>query len=349
MKKIKVIDPYKLKNFMVEMFLALGFNKKHARIESEVLLWANLRGIDSHGVRRLPLYESWVNEGEMRTNAKIKILRETAAITLIDADKALGPVAMDFTMRIVIQKAKNVGVSWGVIRNNTHEGAFGYYVSEIANHGMVGIASAGGFPNMAMYGGTSPGLSNSPFAIGVPNQDDFPLVLDMATSVVAGGKIDAARETGDLISSEWALDSKGKPTKDPFQAQIYLPFGGAKGSGLALMLNILTSLLANNPILAPVLLGKEKIHPAQHNSFIVALNIEKFVSFDDYKRNINSLVDALRQSRLSKGFDEIMMPGEPEIRIKQYREEKGIPLPEQVFENLQAMAIRLGVDINFIE
>ena len=349
MKKFKVIDQYKLKNFMIEMFLALGFNKKHARIESEVLLWANLRGIDSHGVRRLPLYECWVIEGEMRPNAKIKILRESAATTLIDADKALGPVAMDFLMRIVIQKAKNVGVSWGVIRNNTHEGAFGYYVSEITNHGMVGIASAGGMPNMAMYGGASAGLSNSPFAIGVPNEDDFPLVLDMATSVVAGGKIDAARETGSMISSEWALDSKGQPTKDPFQAQTYLPFGGAKGSGLALMLNIMTSLLANNPLLAPVILGKEKKHPAQHNSFIAALDIEAFLSFEDYKQNINSLVDALRRTRPSKGFDGIMLPGEPEIRIKQDREEKGVPLPEQVFENLKTMAIRLGVDINLIE
>jgi len=349
MKKIKVIDPYKLKNFMVEMFIALGFNEQHARIEAEVLLWANLRGIDSHGVRRLPLYESWVNEGEMRPNAKIKILRETPAITLIDADKALGPVAMDYAMRIVIQKAKNVGVSWGVIRNNTHEGAFGYYVSEIANHGMIGIASAAGFPNMAIYGGSSSGLSNGPLAIGVPNQDDLPLVLDMATSVVAGGKIDAAREKGDLIPYGWALDAKGESTNDPFQVQTYLPFGGAKGSGLALMLNIMASLLADNPLLAPALLEKEKIHPARHNSFVAALDIGTFVSFDNYKRNINSLVYALRQTKLSKGFDEIMMPGEPEIRIKQYREVKGIPLPQQVFENLKEMAVRLGVGIDLIE
>ena len=349
MKEYPRINPSVLKSFVKNLFAKSGLSDEDAWIAASILIETDLRGIDSHGVRRLPLYESWVNEGEMRPNAKIKILRESAAITLIDADKALGPVAMDFMMRIVIQKAKNVGVSWGVIRNNTHEGAFGYYVSEIANHGMVGIASAGGMPNMAMYGGTSAGLSNSPFAIGVPNEDDFPLVLDMATSVVAGGKIDAARETGSLISSEWALDSKGKPTKDPFQAQTYLPFGGAKGSGLALMLNIMTSLLANNPLLAPVLLGKEKIHPAQHNSFIAALDIEAFLSFEDYKQNINSLVDALKQSRPSKGFDEIMMPGEPEIRIKQDREEKGIPLPEQVFENLKIMAIRLGVDINLIE
>ena len=245
-----------LHEFTSEVFTRVGLSREDAEVEAELLVWANLRGVDSHGVLRIPTYVGNVDKGLMNPNPNIVVENETPATLLIDADQAFGPVVTTMAMRRVIEKAKIVGIGWCLIRNTTHQGAMGYYSLMAAKEGMAGIATVCSPPNMAIFGARAAGLHNSPLTIAVPGNRREPIVLDMATSVAAGGKVQLARDKGVSIPDDWALDDDGNPTTDPNLGTILRPFGGPKGSGLALMFECLASLMVGNPLLEPALSGK---------------------------------------------------------------------------------------------
>lgn len=244
-----------LKAFTREVFVKVGMPPEDAELVADVLVWANLRGVDSHGVLRIPWYVELVGAGQMNPKPNIKILKETVATVFINADRAFGPVVTTLAMNRVMEKAKQVGIGWGLIRNLTHQGAMAYYSLMAAKADMTGIAIVCSPPNMAPYGAKSAGVHNSPISIAVPAKRHRPLVLDMATSVAAGGKLNLAIDKGISIPEGWALDGDGNPTTDPNLAKVLLPIGGPKGSGLALMFECLSSIMANNPLLEPVLSG----------------------------------------------------------------------------------------------
>ncbi|MBC7254779.1 MAG: Ldh family oxidoreductase, partial [Chloroflexi bacterium] len=215
-----------LEAFATAVFERVGLSPQDAATEAHVLVWANLRGVDSHGVLRIPQYVASVERGGMNPRAEIRIERETPAVLLIEADHAFGPVVTTFAMRRVIAKAAQMGIGWAVIRNTTHQGAMGYYASMAAEEGMAGLALVCNPPNMAPTGAKVAGVHNSPIAIAVPAKRYGALVLDMATSVAAFGKIQLAIDKGVPIPPGWALDKDGNPTTDPQQARILLPAGG---------------------------------------------------------------------------------------------------------------------------
>ena len=245
-----------LKRFMKAVFEKAGFTPEGAEAQADVLVWANLRGVDSHGAQRISWYLELVDKGHMKPRPNIQIQKETPATLLIDADYAPGPVVTVLAMRKVIEKARNVGIGWAVIRNTLHQGAMGYYSLMAAKEGMAGISIVCNPPNMAPHGARAAGVHNSPIAICVPGKRHRPLMLDMATSVAARGKLDVAEDKGISIPLGWALDKDGKPTTDPKVAAVLLPAGGGKGSGLAMMFECLTSLFVANPLLTPVFQGK---------------------------------------------------------------------------------------------
>lgn len=181
-----------LREFTRDVFMKVGMPEKDAETEAEVLVWANLRGVDSHGVLRIPWYVENVDKGQMNPRPNIKIEKETAATLLVEADRAFGPVATVFTMEKVIKKAGEAGMAWAIIRNVTHQGAMGYYSLMAAEQGMAGIAIVCSPPNTAPQGARVAGVHNSPIALSVPADRQLPLTLDMATSVVAGGKLSLA-------------------------------------------------------------------------------------------------------------------------------------------------------------
>ena len=346
MEQDKVLVAWEsLQEFTREVFVRVGLKPEDAAIEAEVLVWANLRGVDSHGVQRIPEYVGRVDAGHMNPRPDIRVLQETAATVFIEADYAFGPVVTVFAMEQVMKKAREVGIGWSLIRNTTHQGAMGYYVQMAAARNMAGIALVCNPPNMAPSGARAPGVHNSPIAIAVPGKRHLPLVLDMATSVAAGGKIQVAIDKGVPIPEEWALDKDGNPTTDPRKAVSLRPAGGYKGYGLALMFECLSSLMAGNPLLAPRLLDRNPTPPGIQNSVVAAIDIGAFTDVEGYKENIDTLVGALKDLPRAEGVDEIFVPGEPESRVYEERVQRGIPLPPGTVEKLRDAAQRFAVEL----
>ncbi len=334
-----------LKQFSREVFARVGFIPEGAEAQADVLVWANLRGVDSHGVLRIPWYVQLVDKGQMKPKPNIQIQKETPATLLIDADFAPGPVVTVLAMKRVMEKAKQVGIGWAIIRNTMHQGAMGYYSLMAAKEGMAGIALVCNPPNMAPHGARAVGVHNSPIAIAVPGKRHRPLILDMATSVAARGKIDLAIDKGAPIPEGWALDKEGKPTIDPKLAAILTPAGGYKGSGLALMFECLSSLFVGNPLLIPALQGKPGARDHRQNSVVAAVNIGTFTDLEAYKAHVDTLIDGLKGLPPAEGVKEVLVPGEPEDKVHAERLRDGIPLPEGTVRNLRTVAERFGVKL----
>ncbi|MBL7127307.1 MAG: Ldh family oxidoreductase, partial [Dehalococcoidales bacterium] len=248
-------------------------------------------------------------------------------------------------------------------RNLTHQGALGYYSQMMAERGMAGIVFVSNPPNMAPFGAKVPGVHNSPIAISVPAKRHRPLNLDMATSVVAGGKLWLAVDKNMPIPEGWALDKEGNPTTDPKNVGALLPFGGPKGSGLAMMFECLASVMSGNPVVEPVLFGREVGPPTEgkkeqavgerlnyvpkhlQNSVVAAIDISTFTDLESYKEHIDNLIDGIKALPKADGFSEIFVPGEPEERSFIERSKNGIPLPEGTIRNLRAVSEKSGVKL----
>ena len=338
-----LVDSDDLKRFTTEVFEHAGMPQGDAEIEADVLVWANLRGVDSHGVLRIPWYIQNVDDGVFNVSPKIEVEKETAATLLIEGDYAFGPVVTVFAMNKTIEKARDAGVCWSIIRNTTHQGAMAYYSLMAVEHDMAGIAVVCSPPNMAPFGAKGKGVHNSPIAIAVPAKEGDPLVLDMATSVVAGGKLNLAQDKGESIPLEWSLDPEGNPTTVPSFDNILLPFAGPKGSGLALMFATLSNIMVGNPLLEPNITGRAPTARGVQNSFLVALDIGAFTDVEKYKADIDALIAAQKTLPKADGFEDILVPGEPEYRTQAERSRNGIPLPMGTVRNLRAVAERFGV------
>ena len=334
-----------LQEFTKGVFVAAGVPSEDAALEAEVLVWANLRGVDSHGVLRIPWYVEMLGKGEMNARPNIRVERETAATLLIDGDRALGPVVTTLAMRRAIDKARTAGVGWAVIRNTTHQGAMAYYALMAANAGMAGIAIVCSPPNMAPFGARVAAVHNSPISIAVPAGRHRSLCVDMATSVAAGGKLSLARDKGIPLPPGWALDDAGQPTTDANRAKILLPFAGPKGSGLAMMFETLTSLMVGNPLLGPAFAGEPGAGRHRQNSVVAAIDIAAFTDLAQYRAEVDRLIDGVRALPGAQGVSEVMVPGEPEDRSEEDRRRRGIPLPAGTVENMRSVAARFRVPL----
>ncbi len=353
---MSIVAPEALKKFATDIFTKAGLPAKDAETVASVMLWANLRGVDSHGVQLIPWYVQGIDIGHMKVKPNIKVEKETPATMLIEADHALGAVVTVWAMNQAMEKAKKTGIGWAFIRHNNHQGAMGYYSQMAAEKGMAGIATVCSVVNMVPFGAKAMGISNSPIAISVPARRYPPMTLDMATSVAAASKIMLAKDKGISIPPDWAFDADGNPTTDPNKAAMLLPFGGAKGSGLSIMLECLCSIMVNNPLLEPVLQGKkpplglkpftpETIPLHLQNSIVAAIDISHFTDLESYKEHIDNLIDGIKALPKAKGFNEIFVPGEPEERTYLERSKKGIPMAAKTIANLKRIADRFGVSL----
>lgn len=368
----KVVAWEPLQRFTRELFIRAGMPPTEAEAEAGVLLWANLRGIDSHGVLRIPWYLEYIEKGMMNISPDIKVINETPATILLDADRALGSVVTLKVIDMVVEKANQVGIGWALIRNLTHQGALGYYSQILAEKGMAGIALVCNPPNMAPFGARVAGVHNSPIAISVPAKRYRTLDLDMSTSVAAGGKLLLAIDKNSPIPEGWALDKDGKSTTNPkkidepgFRFGALLPIAGPKGSGLAMMFECLSSVMAGNPLLEPILFRREYgpqteqqqgqsagKHPSDapkhiQNSVIAAINISTFTDLDRYREDIDKLIDSIKTLPKAEGFSEILVPGEPEKKAFKERSRNGIPLPVGTIRNLSIVSKKYGVKLPF--
>jgi LDH2 family malate/lactate/ureidoglycolate dehydrogenase len=330
-----------LRRFATNIFSRAGLPQSDAAVVADVLVWANLRGVDTHGVMRIPRYVDLIESGDLNPRPAIRVQKETPASVLIEADRAAGPVAMTRAAAEAVRKARDAGVGLALARATTHTAALGYYTLMIARQGMAGIALAGSWPNVVYHGSRAAGVSTSPISIAVPGGD--PVVLDMATSVVSMGKLNQAKRTGEPIPAGWALDAQGNPTTDPQAAQIPLPMAGPKGSGLSFMVECLASLIASNPLLAESLEGTPEGRRHRQNGFVMAIDLAQFGDPQAFSREVDRLVKALKALPIDKEVGEILMPGERGRRTFERRTREGIPIPRAVHDELSALAERLGV------
>ena len=332
-----------LRGFVGEVFARQGMSAAHAAAVADVLVWANLRGVDSHGVSRVPRYLEMIEAGDLNPRAAITISRETPASVLIDADRAAGPVAMIAAMDAATRKAAAAGIGLALVRATTHTAALGYYASKAAERGVAAIVTAASIPNMAYHGARAAGVSTSPLCIAVPGGSHGPVVLDMGAGVVSIGKLAQARRQGQPIPAAWALDKDGNPTTDAQRAEIPLPIAGPKGSGLALMIECLTSLVVANPILADTAGKPAEGRRHRQNALALAIDVASFGDPAAFRGEVDRLVAALKALPRAPENAEILMPGERARRAYDRRIRDGIPVPRSLFEEFGALSKRLAV------
>jgi ureidoglycolate dehydrogenase (NAD+) len=339
----RIIPAEALKRFIQDIFTAEGMSDDHAATMAEVMGWANLRGVDSHGVARIPRYVGMMDNGGMNPRPELSVITETSSSLSIEADRAAGPVAMDWAMDKAIEKARDAGIGWAMVRQMTHSGAIGYYALKPIRADMAGLAFVSSLPNMAYPGTREVTVATSPIAIAVPGGDHAPLMLDMATAVVAGGRLTQARLTGETIPEGWALDEDGSPTTDGARAVTAVPLGGHKGGGFSLMMECLISLMVGNPIISQELHARSPGHPIRQNGLCIAVNIAAFSDPKEFRAQVDHLVDTLKSRPLAQGADEILVPGERGDRVLTQRLKTGIPIRDGVWKQLETVAARHGV------
>ena len=332
-----------LQLFTKSIFVRAGMTERDAATVAEVLVWADLRGVDSHGVSRISMYLRLIDDGDLNMTAAMKIATETTAVVLVDADRAAGPVAMTMAMKAAVDKARDAGIGLTLVKATTHTGAPAYYTLVAAEKGMAAIAMAASGPFMAYHGTRAAGVSTNPISIAVPGGAHGPVVLDMSTGVVARGKLVQARKIGRPIPPGWALDRAGNPTTDPKEALIPLPVGGPKGSGLSLMIELITSLAVSNPIIARALGGTADGGRHRQNGLALAIDLGRFGDPATFRAEVDRLVVSLKALPRAAGAGEVLMPGERGARTLAERLQGGIPLPGAIVSELRGAATRFGV------
>jgi ureidoglycolate dehydrogenase (NAD+) len=332
----------RLERWVARVFSKGGMPEEDAGTVARVLVWANLRGMDTHGVVRVPRYMEWLRSGELNARPAMSTRNDAPASVVLEADRAAGPVAMNFACEIAMSKAQAAGIGLCLVRATTHTAALGYYTHRAAEAGMAAIAFSASGPNMAYHGARAAGVSTAPLALAVPGERG-PVALDMASGVVSLGRLALARRKQEALEPGWALDAQGLPTTDAGEAKLPLPLGGAKGAGLALLIECLTSLLAANPLLAEALEGTPPGKRHRQNGAIIAVDIARFVEPRVFAVEVARLARAIKGLPPQPG-NEILLPGERGARAAAQRRREGIALPASVLEELRTLARSLDME-----
>jgi ureidoglycolate dehydrogenase (NAD+) len=330
--------------YVSAIFVAAGLLREHADQWAKMLVWANLRGTDSHGVIRIPRYIELVRNKSINAAPDIQIERKPgSAAIVLEADRAPSAVALTRAVAEAVAAAREVGVGWCAARHLTHTGAIGYFALQAAEAGMAGIVMSASGPMMAYPGTRVPAVSSNPIAFAIPRRNGRPYLLDFSTGVVANGKIMAAADRGEKIPVGWGLDAEGRDTTDPKAVETLLPLGGAKGAGLSFMIECLTSLLLSQPRIAPDLESWAIGDDPFLNGSVVAIDPAAFGDRDKFLREAERLGIAIAGLARADGVDKIMLPGERGDAIRAEREAKGIPIPKGTWQRIAKAAQALGV------
>jgi LDH2 family malate/lactate/ureidoglycolate dehydrogenase len=336
-----------LMTFCTSVFEKLGTSHEDARIAADAIVGSNLRGVDTHGVIRMLVYSAKLKGGFINPRPNLHPLRETKGTALIDGGNGFGQVVGYRAMEIAIKKAREVGVSCVSVRNSNHFGTCAHYSMMALPQDMIGLAFTNASAQIAPTGGAEKMLANNPWSVAVPAGQRFPVVLDMANSVVARGKIRMAAKEGRTIPPEWAVTKDGEPTTDPKAALegFLLPVGGYKGYGITLMVDLLTGVLANS-CYGPRVQGMdivEAIGGVGHT--FIAIDLAAFDDVAAFKARMDLYIDEIKGSKKAKGADAILLPGEPEFLCERERRRNGIPLHINIVNDLRKIAEDTGVAI----
>jgi LDH2 family malate/lactate/ureidoglycolate dehydrogenase len=334
-----------LQAMVADIFEAQGVREADADAVADALVWANLRGIDSHGVSRVPRYLELFDKGESVPDAVPTVERPRAAVAIVDAHAAPGPVAMNRAVAEAVSGARECGIGWASVRGTVHTGAIGYYTSQAADAGMAAVGVVAGMPNMAYAGASGAAVATSPLSVAVPAGRHPTVLLDMATAVMALGRIAQLKAAGATLPPGAAVTAAGDPTTDPALAAVPVPVGGPKGSGMSLVFEMLASGLAANPIVPGYHAGTKEGRRHRQNGFILAIDVSAFLPLDEFTAAVDDTVDAIKSLPPAEGVDDVLVPGERGRRCELARRSSGVPLGAKAWRELTGLADALGVPV----
>lgn len=339
---------------MVETLLVkLAVPAEDAGIVAGSLVAADLRGMNSHGVLRLPVYLRRLRIGGINPIAEATIIRETDGTALLEGDAGLGSVLTARAMAMAIGKAKGRGIGAVGVRNSNHNGEGAFYVSQAIEAGMIGIATTNASPIMPPWGGTTPITGPLPISIGVPTGRHPPIIFDAALGMSSRGKILQYAEEGRPLPDGWLVDKDGRPTNDPEWVRNggwILPIGGHKGWGLILACEILTGILMGGAFGTELTNLYDDLDTPQRNShFVLAIDVAAFLDPDAFRARMDGYVDLLKASAPAPGSEGVRMPGEREHEMERDQSRSGIALQRGVLREIVEIANELGVSIHVAE
>ncbi|GAB7056167.1 Ldh family oxidoreductase [Paenibacillus sp. YK5] len=338
-----------LQDFCYQVFMKAGLPEPSAAIVAESLVEADLRGVDSHGVVRTAIYLKRIEAGMIDPLSQIEKVSESDATVLVDGNNNFGSVIGRRALEIAMEKAKNNGAAFVGVKGSNHFGTGAYYALKAIEQDMILLVMSNASQTMPPTGGVRPFIGTNPLAVGVPSGEELPFILDMATSVVARGKIIVAAQKGEDIPTGWAIDKDGKPTTDANAALegSVLPVGGPKGYAISMFIDILSGVLTGAGF------GKY-VHnmydnweqPQNVGHLFIAVDINRFIPLELFKARMDQYIRELKQEPKAHGVQEILIPGELEYRRTQERKANGIELPQKVAEELAEIGRRFGIDFS---
>ncbi|MBT8416429.1 MAG: Ldh family oxidoreductase [Silicimonas sp.] len=342
------VKPDRLEAFIASAFRACGMSEGNAGRMGQLMAKADIGGQDGHGVFRLPMYIKRIRAGGMEVDPDIKVIAERTATALLDGGNGPGHLVMSRAAELAVEKARTCGVAWVGARYSNHAGPAFLYAQMPLAHDMVGLYVAVGSANhMPPWGGTDLLLSTNPIAIAIPSNTRPDIVLDMATTVAAYGKVKTAADRGETMPEGWMIDKQGQPLTDPKRSSegLLLPIGGPKGYGLSLIFGLLAGTL-NGAAFGRDVVDFNADAKATTNTghFIIALDIAAFADVDRFKSQIDGIWDEMKSSALLPGVEGIRLPGERLAATTERRETQGIPIPEALGNRLDALADQLGIE-----
>jgi len=341
-----------LNNFAIAIFHKMGCNHADAQLAAQVLLSADLRGIDSHGLARLTGYVRLWSKKRINTQPNIQLVHETASTATIDADSALGLVAAPFAMQVAIDKAKQVGTGWVAVKGSNHFGIAGYHSMMALEHDMIGIAMTNASPLVAPTFSKSRLLGTNPMAFAIPALKEPAFIADFATTTAANGKLEILQRTGKLAPSGWIQDANGAPSNDPFSLKngaALLPLGSDrehgshKGYCLGSVVDILSAVLSGanyGPWVPPFVAFLDPPSDPVGSGighFFGAMRVDAFRPAEEFKKHMDNWIQAFRESDRLDPNQAVLIPGDPERIAEAERLEKGIPLNDKVIEDLSLL------------
>jgi L-2-hydroxycarboxylate dehydrogenase (NAD+) len=348
-----------MERFMTDVFKGVGVPEEDAKICADVLITADKRGIDSHGIGRLkPVYYDRIKAGIQNPVTNFEIVREGPATAVVDGHDGMGHVIAKKAMAMAIEKARKIGLGMVTVRNSTHYGIAGYYALMAVDNGMIGVTGTNARPSIAPTFGVENMLGTNPLTFGLPTDEAFPFVLDCATSITQRGKIEVYERLGKKLPEGWVIGEDGEPKTDAHQVLIDLvkgtaalaPLGGIgedlagyKGYGYATVVEILSAALQGGAFLKG-LLGfspEGKAQPYHLGHFFIAIDISAFTELEAFKKAVGGILRELRASRKAAGHDRIYTAGEKEYLAWQERKDKGVPVNEPLQRDIRALVKEL--------
>ncbi|KAH7119062.1 Malate/L-lactate dehydrogenase [Dendryphion nanum] len=340
------VDASSAQTFVESVLIGNGVPPENAVIVARCLIAADLRGVDTHGMNRIPSYMERVRQGVLNHAASPTLKQVTPVVTFVDGNNGFGFLAAHAGMAAAIESAKTFGIGLASVAHSNHFGMSAWVVQQALDADMASLVFTNSSPALPAWGGKSRLMGVSPIACGAPGKDK-PFILDMAPSIAARGKIYKAKRRGEKIPLDWALDAEGRPTDDPeaaLEGGVMLPMGGPKGSALAIMMDVFSGVLSGSAFAGHVTNPYDPSKPADVGHFLVAIKPDLFMELDEFRDRMQYLYERVVGSDKAAGVDRIYFPGEIEQLAEQERRKTGIALVQAEVDALNAEALKVGAN-----